>query len=156
MTAKEYLYRLRYLDKRITGRVATRDRYAYLARGGTSGISALRNGGTNARSKVEDYVCRLVDLERELDAEIDELVNLRREALGILGHVPDMRLKTVLELRYFQNCDWDEIARDMRYDLRWVYRLHGIALIAFEREMPAALKNMPAQKEATKSHYFVC
>ena len=38
----------------------------------------------------------------------------------------------LLELRYLEGKTWDEIAKAMDYDLRWIYRLHGKALKEIE------------------------
>jgi hypothetical protein len=45
-------------------------------------------------------------------------------------------------MRYINNKGWDDVAREMGYDKRWIMRLHGRAL----KEIDEILK------EATKSH----
>lgn len=42
--------------------------------------------------------------------------------------VDDWRMREVLILRYVYDLRWDEVVRLMGYDVRWVYRLHHMAL----------------------------
>jgi len=42
--------------------------------------------------------------------------------------VESPELQTLLELRYLCFKTWEQIAVELHFDLRWVYRLHGRAL----------------------------
>ena len=43
--------------------------------------------------------------------------------------VEEPRLSEVLELYYIDGLTWEDVANRMGLDLRWVYRLHGRALM---------------------------
>ena len=46
--------------------------------------------------------------------------------------VQDPRLRLILRYKYMDGLKWETIADLMRYDVRWIYRLHGEALRAIE------------------------
>ena len=52
----------------------------------------------------------MMDLEREVDEEIDRLVDLKAEIMKTIGQVPNDRERVVLELRYLAFKDWASIA----------------------------------------------
>lgn len=130
MTAKEFLRRIRGHEQRIKALMERRQHYYDLAMRGTGCMEAVRVGGTSHRSKVEDAVCRLVDLEGDLDREIDQLVNDVRLAEHLIGQLKDSRHRDVLRYRYLNGWSWGKIEKETQLDLRWVHRLHGQALEA--------------------------
>lgn len=135
MKAKNYLQKLQSLDLHINAKIEQKEHYMDLACRATSRLSAVNYGGTSHRSKVEDNVCKMIDIEREIDREIDRLVNLRRKVLQILENLEDERFRQILEYRYLNYWSWEKMAGELNYDLSWLHRLHKKALDAFEEEL---------------------
>lgn len=79
-------------------------------------------------SRMADVVAKIVDLQAEINSDIDALVELKQEIGATIKAIPDTELQTILEKRYLCFQPWEEIAADMSYDIRWLYRLHGKAL----------------------------
>lgn len=131
--AKQYLRQLTRKDKRINALMERREHYQSMACRGTSSYTAERVSGTGQRSRVEDYAIKLIDLDKEVGREICRYVDLTREIEGMIKQLPDDRHRDILAWRYINGWDWDRIAGAMRYDLRWVFRLHGEALSEFTR-----------------------
>ena len=69
-----------------------------------------------------------MDLEREINADIDRLVDLKAEARKAINAVTDPDQQLILELRYLCYKPWLEIAETIGYSEPTVYRLHGEAL----------------------------
>ena len=63
-----------------------------------------------------------------IKADIDALVDLKREILETIKSLHNVEFQTILERRYLCFETWEKIAADMGYDLRWLFRLHGKAL----------------------------
>ena len=81
---------------------------------------------------------RLVALISKIDAKekqivrrIDALVDLKEKVSGQIQKLQDPRYAELLHSRYVLCMKWEEIAVQMKMDLRWMYRLHGHALAAF-------------------------
>lgn len=75
----------------------------------------------------------------ELDEMIQELIHERylriKTYQAIARRIKRLRSeneKDVLFYRYIKGMDWWEIAEKMSFSERWVYRLHGKALVHFE------------------------
>lgn len=144
MTAKEYLRQLQRRDARINALIERQQRYRELAsrctavyrdtpgRSSAPGRRSAPGGGTRRVSSVEEYAVKIVDLEREIDRRIDEYVDLTREIEAAIDRIPDGRYRDVLRFRYVNGWSWEKIAEEMRYDRRWVYRMHGRALNMIE------------------------
>ncbi len=59
----------------------------------------------------------------------EKIKQLILERIGALGDP----YKAVLLYRYRDGLKWDQIADYMRYDVRWVYRMHKKALTMYEQ-----------------------
>ena len=72
---------------------------------------------------------RLIELERVVNARTRELVRWKLAAIDAIRAVEEPRLSEVLELYYIDGLTWEQVAQRMGLDVRWVYRLHGMALM---------------------------
>lgn len=132
ISAKEYLKSIRTLDMAI--KVKEEELYrlklniASLAPQ-TTGERVMNSSTTDMMSTVD----KIVDMQAVINAEIDRLVNLKEEARSKINQLKDTRYVSLLT-DYYINCKtWEQVAEDMGYDLRWVYRLHGRALQSFSK-----------------------
>ena len=126
MTAKEYLRQYRTLDLRVNTKLTQIEELRSLAV--RLSPTARFDKAGNVTDKVGRTVSRIVDLERELQNDIDELVQTGEKIRRAINSLTDERLKVILELRYIKGETWGEIAYVLNYDIRHVTRLHGIAL----------------------------
>lgn len=129
MKAKEYLSQAFWLDKMINNKLEQASNLRELATRATSRHTAERVSGTPDRCPMENAMVKLIDLEREINADIDMLVDLKQDIKDLIYKVGIYKYRLILEYRYLQGKAWEQIAAEMHYDLRWVYRLHGSALL---------------------------
>ncbi len=87
---------------------------------------------------MEDIIAKLVDLEEEINADIDCLVNTKREIMTSIQTVSRIDHRTLLELRYICCKTWEYIAEQLSVSTRSVHRIHGEALC----EIAATAKNI--------------
>lgn len=124
------------MQVRIDSKFEQVERLREMAARRTAAYGHGARGGSGANSdRMADVAVRLMDAERELDAEIDALVDARREIETVIARVPDERRRTVLELRYLEGLKWDAIAGKMNYCLDNVMRLHREALAEVSNQM---------------------
>jgi len=149
---KAYLQQLPWMDHDINALLEQRQQYMDMATHITGTLDSIRVSGSGPDSKLEQCVIKLVDLERDIDAEIDAFVDLTRLIKRIIAQIPDKRHRDILTWRYINRWDWQRIADAMAYDRIWVWRLHGDALQEFQK----IFEKMPEfQKLATKSNIEV-
>ena len=128
MTAKEYLLQARYLDMRINSKLDQIESLHELATRCTSTISGMPHNPNRGGSPMADAICKIIDLESEINADIDKLVDLKREIVGVIKSVNNIEYQTLLEKRYLCFMHWEQIAVDMGYELRYIHKLHKRAL----------------------------
>ena len=129
MTAKEYLSQVYWLNRIINNKLEQKEELEALAERTTVDISQEKvSGGNITKSPMEDTAVKLIDLSHQINDDIDELINLKKEIAGIIKKVGDYRYKTILEMRYLKGKLWDDVSEDIGFDKRWVMRLHSRAL----------------------------
>lgn len=128
MTAKEYLSQARMLDIQINTKISQVEQLNLLARKCTATISDTPRNPNRGGSKLEDTVCKIVDLQEEINRDIDRLVVLKNEIISTIKRVEDTELQIVLEKRYLCFESWKDISTEMNYSEQHIYRLHNAAL----------------------------
>lgn len=128
MTAKEYLGQAYRLDQRINSKLEQVLSLRDLTTKATATMSDMPGGGSRNVYKMQDIIEKIVDLENEINADIDKLVDLKREMATIIKAVENPEYQTLLELRYLCFKTWEQIAVDMQYATRNIYKLHDRAL----------------------------
>lgn len=128
MTAKEYLGQAYRLDQRINSKLEQVLSLRELTTKATATMSDMPGGGSRNVYKMQDIIGKIVDLENEINADIDKLVDLKREMVTVIKAVTDPELQTLLELRYLCFKTWEQIAVDMQYSTRNIYKLHDAAI----------------------------
>ena len=136
MTTKKYFEQAITLDKRIDSKLEYLTSLRALATKTNSSLNEAPVSGTRNVHRLEDVICKIADLENEINADIDRLVDMKREFTDIIRRMQDPRQQLLMEKRYLCGHTWEEISTEMNYDLRWVYRLHGQALLEAEKHIP--------------------
>lgn len=128
MTAKEFLSQAYLLDLQINSKIAQVEQLNLLAQKCTATISNMPKNPNRGGSRLADAVCKIVDLQEEINADIDRLVDLKREITERIKAVPNAEYRFLLEKRYLCFKPWNEIAEDLGYSVRHLYRVHDAAL----------------------------
>ena len=128
MTAKEYLSQAFHIDQRISSKLSQVMRLREAATNCTATLSDMPRPDSPSRQQMTDTICKIVDLEREINEDIDRLVDLKAEARRTINAVSDPDQQLILELRYLCYKPWNEIMTELGYSEPTIYRLHGEAL----------------------------
>jgi len=128
MTVKEYLSQAKFLDQRINSKIQQVAALNDLATKATSTLTGMPRNPNHATSSMEEAITKIIDLQAEINRDIDTLVDLKRDLSATIKAVGNTEYQTVLEKRYLCFQSWEQIAVEMGYDLRWLYRIHGKAL----------------------------
>ncbi len=128
MTAKEYLSQAYRLDRRINSKLEQVASLNELATICTSTLTGMPRNPNRATSTMADAVAKIIDLQAEINRDIDRLVDLKRDMVRAIKSINNTEYQTLLELRYLCFKTWEQIAVDMGYNVRHVYRLHDEAV----------------------------
>ena len=128
MTAKAYLAQAYRIDQRINSKLEQLSSLRELSTKATATFSDVPSSGTRNVHRMEDVICKIILLEGEINAEIDRLVDLKRDIHALIGEVQDPEYQTLLELRYLCFKTWEQIAVLMNYSTKYLFELHARAL----------------------------
>lgn len=133
MNAKEYLNCVRFADISIN----TKSDELYHLKLKSLQVSPQSQGervrSSGSGGDFTKIIDKIVLLQEKINEEIDQLVELKKQARTLIHMLTDERYKTVLTEYYLNHKTWEQVADCMNYDLRWVYRIHGKALKEFSK-----------------------
>lgn len=89
---------------------------------------------SGAKDTLGETVVKIIALEDDINARIDELVRLKIDALNRISNVSDKDQQSILIARYVNGEKWEKIAVEIHFSMRQVHRIHGMALINFANE----------------------
>ena len=130
MTAKEYLNQAYWLDRQINSKLEQLSALRDMATKTTSIMSDYVVSRTRNVHSMQDVIAKIIDMQVEVNADIDRLVDLKRDIMQVVKAVDDPELQTLLELRYLCFKDWPDIACEMHCSESNVYKVHSRALQA--------------------------
>ena len=84
------------------------------------------NGGK--KQDFSDTVDKIIDLENEINKDIDELIDKKIKMNNFIKSVLSGNEYAVIQMRYFEELNWLEIAIKLNYTEINIYKIHGKAL----------------------------
>ena len=81
-------------------------------------------------SMMTPTLSKLYDLQLEAAQKIEQLMWEKDEIIAAINAVDNQTYRIILVSRYLNGEAWPDIAAELNYDLRHVYRLHNAALEA--------------------------
>ena len=135
MTAKEYLNQAYRLNELIESNLKELEKLEALATHITSGDTSKDRvqGGLETHDMLGDTMAKIVDLKKEINAEIDKYIDLKKEIREKIMLVQNDTEKLILKYRYIDFLKWEQIAVQLNFTFQWVHVLHKIALGSFKK-----------------------
>ena len=124
---KKWLLEYRRLEQNIERDMEELQRLESRAEKITSMVSDMPKGSQQGDS-LQRSVEKICELKVSLNQRIDAAVEKRKEIETVIETLEDKTLQLLLRYRYIDGMTWEQITVKMRYDYRWVLRLHGRAL----------------------------
>ena len=128
MTAKEYLEQAYRLDLRIQSKQEQIDSLNDLATRCTATMTGMPHSPNRRSSPMADTVCKIVDLQEAIAADMQTLVDLKADIMHTIDMVQNVEYRLILEKRYITGKTWPEIAIELGYKMRYMFKLHEEAL----------------------------
>lgn len=128
MNAKEYMNQAYRLDQRINSKLEQLESLNALATKSTTSLDGMPKSSRKSKSPMAETVVKIVDLQKEINQDIDRLVDLKREYIKIIKEVENPEHQMILEKRYLCFKTWEQIAVDLGYSIQHIYRKRNEAL----------------------------
>ncbi|MCM1234894.1 MAG: hypothetical protein NC489_32740 [Ruminococcus flavefaciens] len=129
--AKRYLNKVQQTDRLIARLKST---IATLRAGLTSQSYELKPDKVQSSGPTDtlaETFARIDELEREINQNISDLSDWKKEAFERIGRVADLDQRNVLLARYVEGKKWEQVAVEINLSIRQVTRIHGGALMSF-------------------------
>ena len=133
MTAKEYLNQLIAMDNAINRKQQRLATLRDVAINTTPNYTDEAVQRTREKSPLENIMTKIVDLDREIDEDIDALVDFKAEVWEQLDKIADERYKRILWLRYADRKTWRYIALELNFTIRYIHKMHLKALAELDK-----------------------
>ena len=125
---KNYLMRAYRVDQRIENKMEQIEKLHDLATKATVTYSDMPRNPNRGKSRLEDAVISIMELEAEINQDMLELVEIKRQITASVKEVEDPELQLLLEMRYLNYIGWEQIAVRMDFSIDNVFKLHKKAL----------------------------
>lgn len=125
--AKDYLKQLQKLDRLIENKLAEKEQWKTMATNTTQQMTADRVQTSSNPQRMADAVYKIIEIEAEIDAYIDKLVDTKREVIGTLERLNPTEYD-LLHKVYVQYMTFDDVAFKKGKSYSWVTTVHGRAL----------------------------
>ena len=127
MNAKDYLLQIQKLDKLIENKLQEVAHWKAVATGTTVCSEGDRVQSSGSKQKMADAICRYMQMEDEINAAIDRLVDTKQEIIETIEQL-SIDEYDLLHKIYVQKKELYEAAMEMDRSYRWATSVHGRAL----------------------------
>lgn len=127
MRAKDFLQSALKIDKMIENKMYEKTQWMAIATSTTANCNGERVQSSGSKQKMADAVEKYMELEKEIDSYIDELVDRKNEIIKIIEKLPAVEYD-VLHKIYIQGKTLYDFAEENNKTYSSVTTLHGSAL----------------------------
>ena len=123
MKVKEYLGQAYRLDQRINSDIEELGNLREMSSSISSPTWEERvQTSRNTDAPFVRSVFKIMELEDKINAEIDNLVELKKQIRMVIDEVSNTDERMVLRYRYIHNLTWEQIGDELHADRTTVYR----------------------------------
>ena len=127
MNAKDFLRQIKKLDKLIENKLIEIQRWKDIANNTTATMSGERVQSSGNPQKIADAIGRYIDLEREINQDIDKLVDAKKDVIGVIEQLNATEYDVMHKI-YVQYLTLEDVADAYDRTYSWVTTIHGRAL----------------------------
>lgn len=133
MKTQDYLKQIERLDRMIQNKLSEINHLKTIATSITITPKDVNVQISSDKDRMGSAVAKLIDLEKETDKLIDDYIDKRKRIIEQIDSMEDTNMYHVLSEKYVNRKDLSVISVEMGYSFKQVCRIHGNALVEFER-----------------------
>lgn len=133
MTTKTYLQQIERLEKMIQNKLSEIYRLKTMSCSVSISNDKDKVQTSADKDRLGATVAKIVDLERETDALVDNFIDKRNHIISQIDNIGNTDYYNILSLRYINSNTFDDIAKATDWSIRQVFNIHGKALLEFEK-----------------------
>jgi hypothetical protein len=86
-----------------------------------------RISGGEQSDKLAIFTSKIIEKENELDDINEQIIQMKNDISFIIWKLEDSNQRLVLVMRYICFMTWEQIAKKMEYELRYIYKIRKMA-----------------------------
>ena len=133
MKIKDYLNQAHRLDQRINSKLEQITSLHDLATKATVTYSDMPRNPNKGKSRIEECILKIMELEEEINRDIDRLVDLKTDITHLIKKLDSHEYQILLEQRYLCFKSWEQISVNLGYSIQHTFRLHDEAMKELSR-----------------------
>lgn len=123
--ARKRLKQIRWMDNEIDALIADKKGYMDLATKTTSTTDGAGIHGSGENDKMASIIAKIADMENEIYARIDRLVDYKKQISWIVQQIEDKECQKIITLKFFRYMQMTDVAKAMNMDRSTVYRKYN-------------------------------
>ena len=127
MDARAFLKQVEKIDAKIRNKLIEQQQWKDIALCVTANTEGEKVQSSGAKSKMAEAIDRCVDMESEINALIDELIETKKTVIATIEQVDSPIEYDVLHKVYIQYMTFQEVADHFGKGYDWVKTTHGRA-----------------------------
>lgn len=127
MNAKEFLRKVKKLDKLIANKMIEIRQWKEIAENTTANMTGERVQSSHNPQKIADAIGRYIDLEAEIRADIEALIAAKKDVLAVIEQLEATEYD-ILHKIYVQHLSLWDVADAYNRTYSWVTTVHGQAV----------------------------
>lgn len=127
MNAKEFLLQIKKLDRLIENKLIEVRQLKEIANNAVGNMAGEKVQSTKNPQRIAEAICQYVDLENEINADIDRLIDTRKNVISVIEQLNPTEYD-ILHKIYVQNITLQDVADKYDKTYSWVTTVHGRAL----------------------------
>lgn len=139
--AQIFLRQLKKLDNMIRNKLIEKEQWKALALGTTAQMGGERVQSSGSQQKMADAVNRYIDIEKEIDQCIDELVDAKMDVINVIEQL-EAKEYDILHKVYIQDITLEDAADMCGRTYSWAASTHGRALVNVQRILDERKKHV--------------
>ena len=127
MNAKEFLRQIKKLDRLIENKLIEIQQWKDIANNTTANLTGERVQSSGNPHKIADAIGRYIDLEREINQDIDKLVDAKKDVISVIEQLNATEYDIIHKI-YVQYLTLEDVADAYDRTYSWATTIHGRAL----------------------------
>ena len=141
MKAKEYLNQIEKLNILINNKLIEIEQWKSIALGTSVNTGSERVQSSGSQQKMADAVGRYIDLGKEINVYIDQLIEAKQDIINTIEQLPVTEYD-LLHMVYVQFLTLDDVASKYKKSYSWATTIHGQALQSVQEILEERKKNV--------------
>lgn len=148
MNAEAYMKQVEKMDRLIANKLIEKEQWRTIATSTTVSTQGDRVQSSGSHDKLADAVIKIIEIEAEIDACIDQFIDIKRDVIGTIEHLPAVEYD-ILHKVYIQYMTLHEVADAYEMSYSWAVDNHRLAMMDLQEFLKKRWQTVKGETNGT-------